>query len=81
MLKSGVAGPGIGLEGFGKPAGMFFTGVKGGLRHLQRCQDALGQEGSERLAADDFDDAAENVGGAAVIPFRPGLTDQRHAGE
>ena len=32
-----------------------------------------------RLAGDDFDDAAENVGGAAVIPFRAGLADQRQA--
>ena len=33
------------------------------------------------LAGDDFDDAAENVGGAAVVPFRAGLAHQRQAGD
>ena len=34
-----------------------------------------------RLAGNDFDDAAENVGGAAVVPFRAGLAHQRQAGD
>jgi hypothetical protein len=34
---------------------------------------------AERLAADDFNDAAEDVGGAAVVPFRAGLAEQRQA--
>ena len=33
------------------------------------------------LAGDDLDDAAEDVGRAAVVPFRAGLADQRHAGD
>ena len=52
-----------------------------GLRHLQRRQDAFGQERAERFAGDDLDDAAENVGRAAVIPFRARLAHQRHAGD
>jgi hypothetical protein len=44
-----------------------------GLRHLQRRQDAFGQERAERFAGDDLDDAAENVGRAAVVPFRARL--------
>ena len=35
----------------------------------------------KRFAGNDLDDAAENVGGAAVIPFRAGLAHQRQAGD
>ena len=35
----------------------------------------------EALAGDDLDDAAENVGGAAVVPLRARLAHQRHAGD
>ena len=74
-----VAGPGIGRERLGEAAGVFLAGMERGLGHLQRRQDALGQERAQRLAGDDLDDAAENVGGAAVIPFRAGLAHQRQA--
>ncbi len=73
------AAPGIDRERLGEPVGILRTGVKRGLGHLQRCKDALGQEGAEGFAGDDFDEAAENVGGAAVVPFGARLTHQRQA--
>ena len=76
-----VAGPGIVRERLGEAAGVLLAGVERGLGHLQRRQDPLGQEGAEAFAGDDLDDAAENVGGAAVVPFRARLAHQRHAGD
>src|SRR5438445_356083 len=67
-----LAVPGIGRERFREPAGILFSRVEGGLGHLQRRENPLGQERAERLAADDLDDAAEDVGGPAVVPFRAG---------
>jgi len=83
MLKSWIFSPVQGSAGksLGKAAGIGFGRVERGLRHLQRRQDALGEIRTERLAADDFDDAAEDVGGAAVVPLRAGLAHQRQAGD
>ncbi len=53
--------------------------VKRGLGHLQRRQDALGEERAQLFPGNDFDDAAEDVGGAAVVPFGAGLAHQRQA--
>src|SRR5215472_9263547 len=71
-----VAGPGIVGKGLCEPTGIVLAGEEGRLGHLQRREDTFGQEGAERLAADDLDDAAEDVGGTAVVPFRAGLADQ-----
>ena len=76
-----VAVPGIDREGLGEAAGIGLGGVERGLVHLQRRQDPLGQERAERLAGDDFDDPAEHVGRAAVVPFGARLAHQRHAGD
>src|SRR4029077_14492234 len=73
------AGPGIGRERLREAGGIFRAGVKARLCHLQRDKDALLEEGAKRLAADDFDEAAENVGRTAVVPLRAGLADQRKA--
>ena len=83
MLKSCTLSPFQGSVGNGSARRPAFASrrVECGLGHLQRRQDAFGQERAERLAGDDFDDAAEHVGRAAVIPFRAGLADQRHAGD
>ena len=81
MLKSWTLSPVQGSVGerLGEPAGVLRAGVKRGLGHLQRRQDAFGQERAERLAGDDFDEAAEDVGGAAVVPLGARLADQRQA--
>ena len=83
MLKSCTFSPVQGSVGerFGEAGGVGFRRVERGLGHLQRRQDALGQERAERLAGDDLDDAAEHVGRAAVVPAFAGLADQRHAGD
>ena len=75
------AAPGIGRERLGETAGVLWPGVKGGLRHLQGSENALGQEDTQGLTRHHLDEAAENVGGAAVVPFRAGLADQRQAGD
>ena len=81
MLKSWTLSPFQGSVGNGSASRPAFSsaGVERGLGHLQRRQDAFGQERAQALAADDFDDAAEDVGGAAVVPFRAGLAHQRQA--
>ena len=83
MLKSWTLSPFQGSVANGSARRPAFASprMEGGLGHLQRRQDAFGQERAERLAGDDLDDAAEHVGGAAVVPFRAGLADQRHAGD
>ncbi len=83
MLKSCTLSPfhGSVANGSARRPALASAGVERGLRHLQRRQDAFGQERAERFAGDDLDDAAENVGRAAVIPFRAGLAHQRHAGD
>ena len=83
MLKSCTFSPVQGslANGSARRAALASRGVERGLGHLQRRQDALGQERTERLAGDDFDDAAEHVGRAAVVPAFAGLADQRHAGD
>ncbi len=74
-----VAGPGIGRERLGETTGVLLAGMKRGLGHLQRRKDAFGQERAKRFAGNDFDEAAENVGGTAVIPFGARLAHQRQA--
>jgi len=55
---------------------ILFARMKGRLGHLQRPNDTFCQECTKGFAGDDLDDAAQNIGGAAVIPFRAGLADQ-----
>ena len=76
-----LAAPGIDRERLGEPIRILRPGVKRGLGHLQGREDAFGQEGAQGFAGDDFDDAAENVGGTAVVPFGAGLAHQRQAGD
>ncbi len=73
------AGPRIGRERLGETIRILWPGVKGRLGHLQRRQNALGQERAKRFAGDDFDETAENVGGAAVVPLGAWLAHQGHA--
>jgi len=79
MLKSVTFSPVQGSVGNGSASrgGIFVAREERGLGHLQRREDALGQERSQTLGRDDLDDAAEDVGGAAVVPLRAGLADQR----
>ena len=48
-----------------------------GFAHAERIEQPLSFELEQRLARDDFDHAAEHVGGMAVIPARPRLLHQR----
>ena len=83
MLKSCTLSPfhGSVANGSARRPALASGGMECGLGHLQRRQDAFGQERAERFAGDDLDDAAEHVGRAAVIPFRARLAHQRHAGD
>ncbi len=49
--------------------------------HLERTEDALGENLAERLARHDFDDAPENIGREAVLPRRTRLIQERQLGE
>ena len=44
-----VAVPGIGREGFGETAGILLAGVERGLGHLQRRENAFGQERAQAI--------------------------------
>jgi hypothetical protein len=55
--------------------------VPAGVHHLQRLEDALGQEYVQRLPGCDFDHATEHVGGMAVLPHRARLVAQRDFGQ
>ena len=81
MLKSWTLSPvqGSVANGSARRAGVLLAGVKRGLGHLQRREDALGQECAQRFPGHDLDDAAENVGGAAVVPLGAGLALQGQA--
>ena len=62
-----IVGRGVGLGELG------LVGVPDG-GHAEGAEDALGEEVEERLAGDDFDDAAgDDVVGVGVLPLRAGL--------
>ncbi|MCW2704456.1 MAG: hypothetical protein JWQ37_2451 [Blastococcus sp.] len=46
--------------------------------HAERGEDPLLEELVQRLPGENLDQAAENVGGDAVVPVAAGLEDQRH---
>ncbi len=81
MLNSATLSPvqGSAANGSARRPALASDGREAGLGHLQGREDALGEERAERFAADDLDDAAEDVGGAAVVELVAGMADQREA--
>ena len=54
---------------------------KAGVHHAQWAQDVLLQEGPETLAADHFNQRAQQIGRAAVFPNRAGLEPEGDGGQ
>ena len=63
-----------------EPAALLLGHPERGVVHAERIQDALFDEGVERLAGGDLDDAPQDVGRHAVVPPRSRTREQRELG-
>ena len=71
--------PGIGVvrECLGEPLVLVGGREEAGITHAERRENALAQKCAQGLARYDLDDAADDVGGMAVMPGHARLLEER----
>ena len=67
-------------NGSARRATLFRRGIEGGVGHVERAEQTLMQDFTERSAFDDLEHAAQHIGGETVLPDFARLMHERKRG-